>query len=559
MNKDATNANRLLWAGFMAILAAGIGFAIRGGVLEDWRILFGFNNQQLGDINGAGFTGFCFGIIIGGFLADKLGYGKLVIAAFLFHIVSAVIALAATPSFGTDTNYNLLFWGAFLFAIANGTLEAVANPLVATLFPANRTHYLNILHASWPAGLIIGGVIGAVLGPILLEKAGPAFAWKIQLGFFIVPTIIYGLMFFGQKMPQSEASSKGLTFGQMMKDIGILGGAVASYFVAQFFGGVLAPFFPESPQIATYIGYGIGAAMLGAIAIATNFAIGHWMIFVLFVVHAMVGAVELGTDGWIQNITGNILDPTTGKWLFVYTSAIMFSLRFCADFIEKKLGLSPIALLLLCSVLACIGLNLTSMAESTIMIMGALLVYGFGKTFFWPTMLAVVSDRFPKTGAVAISMMGGIGMMSAGLIGSPGLGYFKDKFSSEELNKANAAVYAEVKNAKESKFMVFDAVTGIDGQKIANIKAKDKEAKELAAANKPVPDDKKLNEKEKLILDNVKTIDESSLKGDRSTLKVDSFIPAAMAVIYLGLLLYFASIGGYKAVKIDGEEVKSGH
>ena len=63
--------------------------------------------------------------------------------------------------------------------------------------------------------------------------------------------------------------------------------------------------------------------------------------------------------------------------------------------------------------------------------MFALTVYGVGKTFFWPTMLAVASDRFPRTGAVAISIMGGIGMMSAGLIGGPGLGYAKDRFAAE--------------------------------------------------------------------------------------------------------------------------------
>src|SRR5438552_18582900 len=93
----APNAKRLLIAGFMAILAAGVGFGIRGGILANWGADFGFTGQQLGDINGAGFTGFCFGIIIGGVISDKIGYGKLVIAAFAFHVLSAFITLAATP------------------------------------------------------------------------------------------------------------------------------------------------------------------------------------------------------------------------------------------------------------------------------------------------------------------------------------------------------------------------------------------------------------------------------------------------------------------------------
>ena len=150
---NTPNASRLLWAGFMAILAAGVGFAIRGGIFDNWGAEFGFTGAQLGAIGGAGFSGFCFGIIIGGVVCDKVGYGKLVVVAFALHILSAFVTFGATTP---ENAYNALYWGMFLFAFANGTLEAVANPLVATLFPKNRTHYLNILHASWPAGMIIG-------------------------------------------------------------------------------------------------------------------------------------------------------------------------------------------------------------------------------------------------------------------------------------------------------------------------------------------------------------------------------------------------------------------
>src|SRR4051812_16206907 len=123
------NAKRLLLAGFMAILAAGVGAAIRGGILANWGAEFGFTGQQLGDINGAGFTGFCFGIVIGGVVADKIGYGKLVVAAFVFHVLSAVITFAAVPTMPKETAFACLKWGMFVFALANGTLEAVANPL----------------------------------------------------------------------------------------------------------------------------------------------------------------------------------------------------------------------------------------------------------------------------------------------------------------------------------------------------------------------------------------------------------------------------------------------
>jgi MFS family permease len=524
----ASNAKRLLWAGFLAILAAGIGFGIRGGILANWAADFGFTGAQLGAIGGAGFTGFCFGIIIGGVIVDKVGYGKLVVAAFLFHVLSAIITFAATKGQAQSTAYMFLYIGTFVFALANGTLEAVANPLVSTLFPNNRTHYLNILHASWPAGLVLGGLVGWILGD------GMHVSWKLQLGLFLVPTLLYGIAFFGQHFPKSEASAKGLSTGEMLKDVGILGALVACGLIGLFFkdqlGGILA-FFTESTFFASatwsYIAWAVALAFLLIVAIKTNFSLGAVLLFVLFATHALIGAVELGTDGWIQNITGNILSPAQGKILFVFTSLLMFSLRFCADFIEKSLKISPIGLLFLCAVLAVIGLQMVSGIQTFAGAMIALAVYAVGKTFFWPTMLAVVGDRFPRTGAIAMSIMGGIGMMSAGLLGGPGLGYAKDRFTTEHLTASNPAVYEQYKAATPSKFLFLNEVTALNGTKLS----------EAQTATTKTPDQK--------------AVVDASIVGDRKTLKADSFIPATMAAIYLLLFFYFKAIGGYKPVHID--------
>lgn len=516
----APNAKRLLWAGFLAILAAGIGFGIRGGILANWAADFGFTGAQLGAIGGAGFTGFCFGIIIGGVVVDKIGYGKLVVAAFLFHVLSAVVTFAAIKGQAQAMAYNYLYWGTFIFALANGTLEAVANPLVSTLFPQNRTHYLNILHASWPAGLVLGGLVGWILGD------GMHVGWKAQLGLFLVPTVLYGFAFFGQHFPKSEASAKGLSVGEMLKEVGILGAAVACYLLARFCMDAL-----HLPQGASY---GVGLAILAAAAIMTKGSFGSVLLFVLFITHALVGAVELGTDGWIQNITGNILTPSQGKILFVFTSLLMFSLRFCAHFIEKSLKVSPVGLLFICASLAVVGLRLVSGIETFIGAMAALAVYALGKTFFWPTMLAVVGDRFPRTGAIAMSIMGGIGMMSAGLLGGPGLGYAKDRFTTEHLAATAPAIYAQYKAPTASKFLFLKEVNGLDGTKLS----------EAQTATTKTPEQK--------------TVADASIIGDRKTLKADSFIPATMAAIYLLLFFYFKAIGGYKPVRIDTEKVTGG-
>ncbi len=510
---NVPNASRLLWAGFMAILAAGVGFAIRNGILDNWGREYGFTATQLGEISGQGFTGFCFGIIIGGVIADKIGYGKLVIAAFLFHVLSGIVTFTATP----DNAYSVLKWGMFIFALANGTLEAVANPLVATIYPNNRSHYLNILHASWPAGMILGTAAGWVLDDKM------QMAWKMQLALYFIPTIAYGIMFMGQKMPKSEASEKGVPLGEMFKDVGILGTLVIAYLLSLFFANVIG--------LGAGVGYAIAGALLIAVGVITRFSFGSVLLFVLFITHLMVGAVELGTDGWIQNITGNLFSSEQGKYLFIWTSALMFGLRFCGHFIESKLGVSPVGLLLICAILACVGLILSSNIQTFGGALLALGIYAVGKTFFWPTMLAVASDRFPRTGAVAISIMGGIGMLSAGLIGGPGLGYMKDRFAGEALQTADAAVYAEYKATTPSRFLFLPEATGLDGAKFGAAQAK-------APAARTEPE---------------KKVHEASIAGDRKTLKFDALIPATMAAIYLGLLLYFKAKGGYKVVHIkDG-------
>jgi MFS family permease len=158
--------------------------------------------------------------------------------------------------------------------------------------------------------------------------------------------------------------------------------------------------------------------------------------------------------------------------------------------------------------------------------MAALVIYGIGKTFFWPTMLAVTSDRFPRTGAVAMSIMGGLGMMSAGLVGSPGLGYAKDRFAGDELQKADSAVYAEYKSSQPSQWLFFGEVNGIDSAKLGTA---------LTSTNR--------TEAETLVV-------KANERGDRRTLKADAVIPIVMAIIYLGMIFYFKAIGGYKPVHI---------
>ena len=470
MSNDKTNPNRLLWAGFMAILAAGVGFGVRGGILSDWGAQYGFTQTELGEVTGFGLVGFGVVILIGALLADIVGYGKLMVSAFICHFASAVLTLCATAAFakgGKEAAYSCLKWGMILFSVGNGLAEAVVNPLVASLFPKNRTHYLNILHAGWPAGL----VLGALASFFLVGKA----RWEIQWALFLIPVVIYGAMCLGQHFPKSEASEKGVSFGEMLSEFA-------------------AP-----------------------------------LLLLLLFIHALVGYVELGTDSWISNITGNILaSPQNGLLLFVYTSTLMFVLRFFAGPIVHKI--SPPGLLFVSAIFGATGLLLLGSAQGAIGCVVAATVYGVGKTFLWPTMLGVVSDRFPKGGAITIGAIGGIGMLSAGFLGGPGIGYKQDFFASGHL-KANAPeVYQAFKAPNENRFLFFPPIVGLEGSKVAAVRNK--------AADQRTPDEVKVHD--------------ADLHGGRTALKVTAAVPATMAVLYLFILLYFRAKGGYKPVHIEG-------
>jgi MFS family permease len=511
---DGVNQRSIFFASFMTLVAAGMGFSIFGGVLVDVGTQFGFTKSDLGAITGGGLAGFGLTIIFFSFFADKVGYKPLLLGAFILHILSVVMRLSATPIFeasGKDAAYQMLYWGAFVFSLGNGLCEAAINPLTATLFPRNKTHYLNILHAGWPLGLVIGGMINFLF-------AGPTASvthvrWEFLLGLYALPAIYYGFVVLTNRFPISEAKAAGLTIGQMI-------------------GHVFAP-----------------------------------LLLFLFLIHAMIGYVELGTDGWIQNI----LNPIIGNkafLLFVYTSLLMFVLRFFAGPIVHKIN--PLGLLFISAIFGAVGLYWLGTVNSVAMAFAAATVFALGKTFYWPTMLGVIGERFPKAGAIAMGISGGIGMLSAGFLGGPGIGYTQDRQATQQLQSVNPDAYARVKSEEANRFLFFPSVQGLDQSKVAVIADKGKTlGDDLAFAQKVGKDDPnlaKLNtwyqtvEQPHVDADQAQVVN-ANIDGGRKALQITALVPAVMAVCYLILVLYFMAKGGYKAVHLDssGNEIEVSH
>jgi hypothetical protein len=275
--------------------------------------------------------------------------------------------------------------------------------------------------------------------------------------------------------------------------------------------------------------------------------VGYFLMILLLLIHSMQGYVELGTDSWINTITGNILGSGShGLLMLVYIFGLMFVLRFFAGPIVHKI--SPLGLLLASAILAAIGLTLLGHADSALFCIFAATVFAVGKTFVWPTLLAVASERFPKGGAITIGAMGGSAMLCAGLLGGPGIGFNQDSHATQKLMSENPAVYDRYKADAPNSFLFFHT-TGLDGLKVgvlenngANIDADPNlaglktwwaAAKATAATDRPL-------------------VEDSELYGGKAALRITAVIPVIQAVILLGILLYFKSRGGYKQVHIEG-------
>ncbi|TWU20203.1 Major Facilitator Superfamily protein [Novipirellula galeiformis] len=482
------NRKLLLSAGFLALIAAGIGFAVRAGLLDVWSTQYGFTMTELGQITGGGLLGFGIVILLAGFLTDWVGYKPLMLAALVCHVISAVMLFSATPVFnaaGKDAVYMILFWSAFIFAVGNGICEGVINPLTAAIYPEQKTHYLNILHAGWPAGLVIGGLIVFLKGSV---------GWEILLATYLIPTAMYGFIAVKERFPQTDAQSGTVSYGGMIAKL-------------------IAPFF-----------------------------------VILLLTHALVGYVELGTDSWINKITSSILKSATlGTALFIYTSLLMTGLRFFAGPIVHKI--SSLGLLFFSACIGATGLYLISIGTNVYFMFLAATVYALGKTFLWPTMLGVVGERYPQSATVAMAMMGFAGMTSAGLLGGPGIGYKQDYFSSQYIQANAPETFERVKAPNENQFLVFPPIVGIDGAKagmLADSGASIENEKTIAGEEWSSKKFEGLRNqydwwqtnKGYAPVDAAPT-SEAALYGSRMAIRATALVPAAMAILYLILIFCF--------------------
>ncbi len=362
---------RLFVASCVALVTTSMVFSVRGDILDALGADFHLNKQQTGVALMPAFWGFTLSIFIGGSLVDYFGMRKLLLLSSAGYI-TAVLAIVFAPMpagvgdpYYSDPGFLILYAAMLTLGLSQGLVEGVINPLCATLYPDDKTHRMNVLHAWWPGGLIIGGLLAYGITKLMALDGGgvdPTIAtlgWKIKLGTLLVPAVIFGLMSLREKFPATERVAAGVSGGEMLRE------AVRPMFIL--------------------------------------FWVCMWM----------TASTELGPDQWVGSLITN-LTGMQGILILVYTAGIMFVLRFFGGPLARRF--SPMGLLTLSAILSAVGLFGLGTVATPFQAFLAATVFGIGKTYFWPVMLGITSERFPKGGALLLAIMGGTGNLSVAFI-----------------------------------------------------------------------------------------------------------------------------------------------
>lgn len=334
--------NRLFFGSCVALLTTAFAFTVIAGIAFSVKSEFILTNAQLGVFTGVFFIGFTVSQAIFSPLCDVIGMRWIVRGAFVGHVAGAILIMTAQ-------GYVPAVAGSLCAGLGAGLVEAGCNPLVAALYPDNKTSKLNHFHMWFP----YGNLIAAVLLTLIFAQLGAG--WRSQLILVLVPALGYGLMMFTAPFPQTEGVSAGVSVGESFK-------------------ALFAP-----------------------------------IMLVMMPMMLLTASMELPPSSWVPSVlqAGGI----NGLLVFGFVFGIMGTLRLLAGPVVK--ALTPTGILFGSAVLATLGLFLFSMAETTLMAFLTAAIWAAGIAYFWPTMLGYVSERNPKSGALGLGVMGAVGMLAS--------------------------------------------------------------------------------------------------------------------------------------------------
>jgi MFS family permease len=497
---DSDSANKkLFWACFVALIATSFVFGLRANIIGDWQSEFHLTEADKGRILGVGLWPFAISIIVFSLIIDSIGYKTTAFIAMGCHIASLVLTLLAkTPT--------ALYWSVFLIAIANGMVEAFINPVVATAFKNEKSKWLNILHAGWPAGLALGALTSIALGNA---------NWHLKYAMCFIPVAIYAFLILPCKFPVNERVAAKVPYREMLGQVGGIGFFILTWMLVLGVSQIASSLNPDLalPSLAAPI-------IAGIVAVPAGFytrSFGHWMFLIVLLTMGPLATTELGTDSWMPDLLGADFTPSQAGWIFIYVSAIMTILRFSAGPIVHRF--SPIGLMVGSAIVAIIGLLFLSQA-SAFWILIAATVYALGKTFLWSTTLGLVAEQFPKGGPLTLNGVSALGVLGMGILGAPIMGGLQDKGISKDLQANHAALFEKVAGPpKEVAFL--GSIRSLDEDKVKTLT--EEESKIITATKYP---------------------------HKKAAFKQVAVLPCFMLACYLIIFFYFKSQGGYRAQEL---------
>jgi MFS family permease len=495
------SSRRLFVAGCIALITSAFSFQVRQNIADPLALDFSLTKQEVGQVMGAAFLGMAVAMVAVAPLCDFLGMGTVMFMAWLCHVTGILGTIFAPEikqqlfsSGGTDASYWILWVATFLVGAGNGLVEIAINPLAATLFPRQKTHYLNVLHAWWPGGLIMSGLlIIFVVDPFLKAKGAELWpnvqglGWKIKMGMLLVPLAIYGLMCVGQRFPVTERVQAKVSTGDMFLQ-------------------VFRPMF-----------------LL-------------WAFCML-----LTASTELGPNQWQESVLTRTAH-VSGTAIFVYTSGLMFVMRFFAGPLAHRL--SPVGMLTVSATLAAAGLYWLSYVDNGVMAFIAATVFGVGIAYFWPTMLGVTAERFPKGGALLLGLMGSVGNLAIFAL-LPQMGAIYDSYTV-------ANIPPEIQK---------ETLRAPDGKEVPVVKEEPPSWLPPAVTEHIFPaGNKKLNpDAEKLLAGDAKAkVEQAEAVGARYAFRWVAVLPCVLIFIFGIIALSDRIRGGYRAVHItEGQSEKA--
>ncbi|MCR8559955.1 MFS transporter [Mucilaginibacter sp. BJC16-A38] len=400
---QSINRTQLFRASCLSLLVTSLSFGIRAGILNDQGVRFHLNASELGTIAATAFWGFPLAIIVGGFIVDIIGMKKLLVSAFVFHLIGILLTIFAN-------GYWTLFLSTLLIGIANGTVEASCNPLVASLFTDNKTTKLNHFHLWFPAGIVIGTLLVFGLDYTFAHGVSPKPYWisQLEIAAMLIPTLIYGFLFSKLEFPVTERVAAGVSTGDMYK-------------------ALINPLF-------------------------------------LFMIICMFGTAitELFTNQWTDVLFKTVTDNAILILTFV-ASVQVLGRAFASPIVHK---LAPQGVLLISAILSALGIYLMVHLHGDAIYFAAV-VFGLGVAFFWPCMIGFVAENLPRTGAVGLNLMGGAGMFGVSIYMIFMGGYY-DRIMAQKLpHGASLDAYRSAAGGTDMA-KAFDAARSAAGPEVLN-------------------------------------------------------------------------------------------